>query len=226
MHLTTDDYRPRRGLLPSRRAYRREVRWLVRRYRPQGVVEWGAWNEANHPTQPTYRNPRRAAAYFRELHHACRGCRIVALDVLDQYGVQLYIDRFYRALGPIDTQRARIVGLHNYIDVNRRRSERFTRRIIRTTRRHNRRSVFWITETGGLVARPNLSCSPSRGGKRLRAALRLAVRLRRIGVTRAYPYHWTGVGCEARFDSGLTEPGGKPRPGYYVLRAEAPSFRR
>ena len=38
-------------------------RALVRRYRPLGVREWGAWNEVNHKTQPTWKSPKRAAQF-------------------------------------------------------------------------------------------------------------------------------------------------------------------
>ena len=69
--------------LPSAATYRREVGRLVRTLRPLGVREWGVWNEANHPSQPTWRHPERAAAYFTAMRSICRGCTIVALDVLD-----------------------------------------------------------------------------------------------------------------------------------------------
>ncbi|HEX8123104.1 MAG TPA: hypothetical protein VF549_17770 [Solirubrobacteraceae bacterium] len=44
----------------------------------------------------------------------------------------------------------RAVGVHNYSDINRRRTTG-TRTIIRSVRRYNRRAKFWLTETGGLV---------------------------------------------------------------------------
>ena len=56
-------------------------------------------NEANHDSQPTWNNPRRAAQFFLAFRSMCRGCKIVALDVLDQRGVDRYINRFFAALG-------------------------------------------------------------------------------------------------------------------------------
>ena len=90
----------RRPELPvGRDVPRRKVKQLIDRYRPQGVRTWGAMNEANHDSQPTWNNPRRAAQFFLALRSICRGCTIVALDVLDQRGVDRYIQPLLRALG-------------------------------------------------------------------------------------------------------------------------------
>ena len=79
------------------RAYRRQIRRLVAYFRDLGVREFGTWNEANHASQPTYRSPTRAADFFREMYRAvkghCRTCGVVALDVLDQPGVERYMRR-------------------------------------------------------------------------------------------------------------------------------------
>src|SRR4051812_30237593 len=98
VHISTEDLRIRRGHLPTPSGYRRYVGRIVRALRPLGVREWGVWNEANHPSQPTWNHPRRAAQYYRQMRRICRGCTIVALDVLDQRNVTGYITRFYRAL--------------------------------------------------------------------------------------------------------------------------------
>jgi hypothetical protein len=84
------------------------------------------------------------------MRRICRGCTIVALDVLDQRGVARYIRRWYRALSRSLRSRARLVGIHNYSDTNRLRS-RGTRSIIRTVKRYSRHARFWMTETGGVV---------------------------------------------------------------------------
>ena len=70
----------------------------MRHYKTLGVRDFGVWNEENHKSQPTYKNARRAATYYRTMRKICRGCTIVALDVLDQRGVQGYISRWFRAL--------------------------------------------------------------------------------------------------------------------------------
>ncbi len=216
VHLSTDDLRPGRGHLPSPRAYRRDVGRLVRALRPLGVREWGVWNEANHPSQPTYRHPERAAAYVGQLRAICRGCRIVALDVLDQRGVATYVDRFYRALSPRLRRHAALVGIHNYSDVNRRRTIG-TRTIMAAVRRHVRAPRFWLTETGGIVELGSrFRCSPRRAADRTTYLFSLLRSYRRV-IERAYVYNWVGTGCSTRMDTGLVHADGTPRPGYRAL---------
>jgi hypothetical protein len=230
LHVSTHDYRIKRGKRPSSATYGKRIRRLVRYFRNLGVREFGTWNEANHASQPTWNSPSHAALYFRHMYRAvkrrCRSCAVIALDVLDQPGVTRYMRRFYRRLSRRFRRRATLVGIHNYGDVNRKRT-RYTRDIIRRARRYNRRTKFWITETGGIVKfGRSFPCSTPRAAKRLRWMFRLARRYRRSGVRRLYVYNWTGAGCAARFDAGLTTPGGRPRAGYRYLRRALPNYRR
>jgi hypothetical protein len=230
LHVSSDDLRRKRAKLPSVEQYRLRVGRLVRHFRKLGVREFGVFNEANHDSQPTYRSPTRAASFFREMYRmvkpSCPGCAVVALDVLDQVGVERYMRSFYRALSPTYRRRATIVGIHNYGDVNRKRTT-FTRNIIRQARDYNRSTKFWFTETGGIVNfGKHFPCSTSRAASRLKEMFSLARRYRHSGVQRLYVYNWTGAGCDARFDAGLTTPGGRTRAGYRVLRNALPSFLR
>jgi hypothetical protein len=224
MHISTNDLRHKRAKLPSLSSYRRYVGRLVRRYRAKGVKEWGTWNEANHKSQPTYRSPRRAAQYFKAMYRFCRGCRIVALDVLDQKGVERYIRSYYRALGRTYTRRAKVVGIHNYSDTNRYRATG-TRKIIRETERFNRRTDFWMTETGGVVNfGRSFRCDAPKAARAISYMFTLAKRYRR-DVTRLYAYNWTGSDCNG-FDAGLTNRDGSLRPGYSTFKSRARSFTR
>lgn len=224
VHVSTDDLRAKRAHLPSTAAYRRLVGRLVRHLRHRGVRDVGVWNEANHKTQPTYRSPRRAAAYYRQMRRLCRGCTIVGLDVLDQAGVARYIRRFFRALPPSLRHRRIVVGIHNYSDTNRRRA-RGTRTIIRTVRRLDRRARFWLTETGGVVNfGRSFPCNPRRAASRTAYMFRLARRYDRY-VERLYAYNFFGAGCRG-FDAGLVEADGTPRPAYAVFRSRLASFTR
>ncbi len=230
LHVSSDDLRRRRAELPSVERYRSRVGRLVRHFRALGVREFGTWNEANHDSQPTYRSPTRAASFFRELYRmvkpSCSGCGVVALDVLDQPGVERYMRSFYGALSATYRRRATIVGIHNYGDVNRKRTT-YTGNIIRQARVYNRSTKFWYTETGGIVNfGSNFKCSTSRAASRLEDMFDLARRYRRSGVQRLYIYNWTGAGCDERFDAGLTTPSGRTRAGYAVLRRELPNFLR
>jgi hypothetical protein len=230
LHISTDDYTIKQAHLPSVSAYRSKVGALVRRYRAMGVKEFGAWNEVNHASQPTYRSPLRAAEFFREMYRMvkarCRSCGVVALDVLDQTGVERYMRSFYRHLSATFRRRATIVGIHNYGDVNRRRTT-FTRNIITIARHYNRRTSIWFTETGGLVSfGRNFPCSTARAASRLNTMFSLARRFRHSGVRRIYIYSWRGPGCSARFDAGLVGPSGAARKGYNTVRRQLSNYLR
>ncbi|HYF24797.1 MAG TPA: hypothetical protein VD931_03575 [Baekduia sp.] len=224
-HVSTNDFTPKKATLPSLRTFRRDVGRLVRHFRKKGVREWGVWNEANHKSQPTWDNPRRAAQYFREMKRLCKGCTLVGLDVLDQAGVERYIRRWFSAL-PRSYRRSSIrVGIHNYSDTNRKRSSG-TRSIIRTVKSRNRRATFWLTETGGVVnlSAKSFPCNEARAANRIGYMFTLARKFRR-DIDRIYPYSWFGEDCNG-FDAGIVSSGGVPRPSYATFKSRARSFTR
>ena len=230
LHVSTDNLTIKKAKLPSVAQYKSKVGRLVRYFRGLGVREFGTWNEANHASQPTYRSPTRAAQFFREMYRMvkghCSSCAVVALDVLDQTGVERYMQSWYRALSATYRRRATLVGIHNYGDVNRVRTT-FTSSIIRQAHRYNGSTNFWFTETGGIVKfGRNFPCSTSRAASRLKNMFKLARTYHSSGVQRAYVYNWTGAGCNARFDAGLTAPDGSPRAAYTVLRQQLANFLR
>ena len=108
---------------------------------------------------------------------------------------------------------ARVWGLHNYRDSNPRRGQRYggTKLLLRTVR-----GKVWLTETGGIVKlgshRPY---NPRRAAKAIRHMFVLGRRFKRI--KRIYIYNWTGGDRTYRFDSGLTNIRGGPRPAYRVV---------
>jgi hypothetical protein len=225
MHIASDTLVRRKAHLPSVKAYKKDVGFLVRRYRKQGVKEWGVFNEANHDSEPTYRSPKRAGQYFAAMRSICKGCTIVALDVLDQDGVKSYIQRFYKSLSSTLRRRATIVGIHNYSDTNRKRT-RGTKSIIRAVKHYNRHTKFWLTETGGVVEfGRSFKCSPSRAANRTKYMFTLARKFRH-DVKRLYAYNWHGTDCKTRFDSGLVRRDGTPRPAYSVFKKELGGFLR
>ena len=231
LHISSDTLVRKQGRLPTVRQYRSKVGALVRRYRSR-IDAVGAWNEANHDTQPTYKNPRRAAQFFLEMRRMCRGCKIVALDVLDQRGVENYIRRWFAGLGRSRARQATIIGIHNYSDTNRYRS-RGTRLIINTARRYNRRAKFWLTETGG-VARfgSSFPCNPAnpasaerRQAKAIDYMFKLTKQFRR-NVQRLYIYNFNGADCQVRFDAGLVRGDGSQRPAYRRVLRHIRDFKR
>src|SRR3954453_18214691 len=81
--------------------------------------------------------------YFDTLASACRGCDIVAADVLDTDDMPQWLRAFSKAAH----HTPRIWGLHNYLDANRFRTTG-TEAMLRTVK-----GQIWFTETGGLVHR-------------------------------------------------------------------------
>ena len=224
VHISTNDLRPKKGKLISTRTYRRDVGRLVRHLKRLGVRDFGVWNEANHKSQPTYRSASRAAAYYRQMRSLCPHCTIVALDVLDQAGVERYIGRFFRALPRSYRSKRLVIGIHNYSDTNRRRS-RGTASIIRTVRRYDRHARFWLTETGGVVNfGRSFPCNTQRAASRTSYMFRLARRYDRY-LERLYPYNFFGAGCNG-FDAGLVDADGTRRPAWYVFKARLGGFTR
>lgn len=231
MHISTDDINsvPRRPL-PSVSRYKSKVRALIARYRPQGVTEWGVWNEANHKSQPTAKNPKRAAQFYKTFRSLCKKCKIVALDVLDQAGVEKYIASWLKHAGSAGRS-ARIIGIHNYSEVNRRLKEKRskaslrkfpgTARIIKAVRKKNKKAKFWYTETGGVANFGRaFPCNRKRQANRTKFMFGMIKRYDK-DVERLYSYNWFGTsdgGCKG-FDAGLVEADGAARPALATFRS-------
>ncbi|MBJ7329205.1 MAG: hypothetical protein JHC95_04860 [Solirubrobacteraceae bacterium] len=219
MHISTNDLREKKGKLPSVKQYRSKVGKLVKRYKKQGVRDWGVWNEANHKTQPTWNNPKRAAQFYVEMKKLCKGCTIVALDVLDQPGFERYIQRWGAAAGSAGRS-AKIIGIHNYSEVNRRRTSATTG-IIKSVRKFNKTAKFWYTETGGLArfeAKGLDTYDLDRQADRTQYMFDLARKFR-ADITRLYSYNVAGTDGAGRFDAGLLNANGTPRPAYDVVKS-------
>jgi hypothetical protein len=194
---------PRR--LPSVAEFRSAFRAFRARY-PE-VRLYSAWNEPNHPREPTRGAPRRAAEYFDVVRSECPRCTVVAGDLIDLRGMGRYLAEYRRGLDGAP----RLWGLHNYADANRFRDSGL-RELLATVP-----GDVWLTETGGLVrlgeAFPH---DEQRAARAVAFVLRLAARYDR--VKRLYLYNWTASQPAERFDSGLMGRDGRPRPAYEVLR--------
>jgi hypothetical protein len=228
MHISTDDINsvPRRPL-PSVSSYKSKVKALISRYKAKGVSDWGVWNEANHKSQPTSNNPKRAADFYKAFKRMCKNCKIVALDVLDQAGVEKYIARWLKAAGSAGKS-AKIFGVHNYSQVNRRitakkASKRYPglARIIKAIRKKNSKGKLWLTETGGVANFGSaFPCDRQRQASRTKFMFSL-IKTYDKDVERLYSYNWFGTangGCDG-FDAGLVEQGGAVRPAYATFKS-------
>jgi hypothetical protein len=235
LHVSTTDLRANRGPVVAPSTYRRNAARIVSYFRKLGVRDFGAWNEVNHRTQETWNHVGNAVSYFKSMYSAvrqsCRSCTVVGLDVLDQAGVARYMRSFYARLSPTWRKRLKVVGIHNYADVNRNRSTG-TRTIIDTARRYNRSTKFWFTETGALASfRGSFPYSETRQAARMRNMFTLASRFKSRGVQRVYEYNWFGIengGCgrSCLFDAGLVDPDGTPRPVYDVFASKLRNYSR
>jgi hypothetical protein len=229
MHISTENINASpRSPLPSVSAYKSNVGQLIKRYRARGVTDWGAWNEANHKSQPTSNNPKRAAQFYTTMKSLCKGCKIVALDVLDQAGVEKYIASWMKAAGSAG-RTAKVIGIHNYSEVNRKLgakrkpTESFkkypgTDRIIKAVRKKNTVAKFWLTETGGLASFAGFSCSLSRQSSTTKFMFGLIKKYDK-NIERLYSYNWFGAGCSTGFDAGLVDDRGVARPALAVFRS-------
>lgn len=197
--------------LPTVRSYQNSLRYLLKNY-PE-LKNFSVWNEANHRSQPTRDHPIRAAEYYNTARKICRGCKIVAADVLDQANMLPWIKAFRtKAYKP------KLWGLHSYIDVNRNAS------YARSSARQLLGAVpgdLWLTEIGGIVAfARTYSYNESRAAQGVKNTLKIAQGNSRI--KRVYLYAWYGSPQKHRkpylWDSGLVSAGSVPRPGYYAVR--------
>jgi len=201
---------PRR--LPTYSEYRRTVRILHKRY--PWVKSMSAWNEANHVSQPTYKRPKRAARYYNIMREECRGCRVVAADVLDGKNMLPWLATFKRyAVKP------RIWGLHSYADANRFRPVKLssTRQLLRSVK-----GAVWLTEAGGIVRFGNFYRGGRQGESRAANAVAhtFAVARSSSRIKRVYLYHWDADPKFVWWDSALVAANGRARPALDVLRLE------
>jgi len=210
--------RKRQCRLPSAARYQREFKLFRKRF--AFVRSYVPWNEINHFTQPTSRNPKAAAKFTRIVRKNCFGCKVVVADVLDQadhprakkptYRRTLrYIKQYRRALRTPRT----ICGLHNYSDVNRFR-DTGTKKIIKALGCKQ----IWLTESGGIYKFAGFGTNARRQLKATRYMFKLARRFKRI--KRVYVYTWFGR-TTPRFDAGLVAHG-RPRLAYREVKKHLP----
>ncbi len=172
---------------PSTSAYKSAVTRFHKEFRY--VKTFSPWNEENHVSQPTHSSPKRAVQYYDTLRRACKGCTVMAADVLDQSNVTSWLRSFLH----YSHGRGTIWGLHNYKDVNRRQSKGLTN-VLKTVP-----GQVWLTETGGIMTfLPSFKTSYSRSSSATKYMFRLADRYdsKRHGyrskLTRLYVYRWFG----------------------------------
>jgi hypothetical protein len=199
--------------LPSVKQYKKAFKAFRKRWPQIKVVS--PWNEANHRSQPTFRNPKRAAQFYNVVRSSCRGCKIVAADVIDERNMESWLKTFKRY-----AKKPKIWGLHNYRDTNLRKGQVTggTRRLVKAVK-----GQIWLTETGGIVkfVLPGggtlFKYSESRANKAIKRMFTLAKKYR-SRIKRLYIYNWRQPARSNRFDAGLVRRNGNARPGYKTVR--------
>jgi hypothetical protein len=207
--------------LPTATEYENAIRAFLRAY--PTVKVFAPWNEANHFTQPTSRNPKAAAKFTDIATKVCkelgRKCTIVAADLLDQAdsaaakrptykSTTRWIKTFRKAL----KSKRSVCGIHNYSDVNRFRTTGTTALIKALGCKQ-----YWLTETGGLYdfasfwgksARKAGKCSSATACQLKATKYLFSLVRKQRKIKRVYVYTWYG-GAQPRFDAGIV----KGRPG-------------
>jgi len=213
------NYRSTMCKLPSAKAYEAALRAFFAVF--PGVHVIAPWNEANHFTQPTSRDPKAAAKFTDIAAKVCPNCTIVVADMLDQAddpsaskptfkATTKYIKTFRKAL---KTKRD-VCGIHNYSDVNRFRTIG-TKALMSALGCKQ----YWLTETGGLYKFGSFWSKKTYNGCKSATACQLKATkylfssaAKNKKIKRIYVYTWFG-GVTSRFDAGLVAKGAK-RPAY------------
>ena len=179
------------------------------------VRTFAPWNEVNHHTQPTSKDPRRAAQFTNVAARNCAGCTIVVADILDQAdsvsakkpkykSTTRYIKKFKKAL----RVPRKLCGIHNYSDTNR-----FRQAGTKALAKALKCKKLWLTETGGIAKFASFKFSTKRQLKATKYMFKLARSTKKI--KRIYVYTFFG-GVTPRFDAGLIDSSkaGAVRPAF------------
>lgn len=213
--------RANRRLLPSAAGFRRAFLQFKARY--PWVREYATWNEANHCGQPTCHKEKLVAAYYRELRRSCRGCKVLAAELLDMPNMLAWVKTFrkYSKVEP------KYWGLHNYVEANRFKDVALKKLLRRV------KGEVWLTEVGGLVKRRikkkyTVKAIPESESHARRVTTYLFDELLPVSrrIKRVYVYHWNTATPTDSWDSALIGPNDRARPAYWVLFRAMRALRR
>jgi len=201
--------------MPSVATYTKDIAKFFKLF--PSIKTYTPWNESNRGNVTiaggaSFHSPTavQAAQYYVSMKKICHRCTIVGLEVLDGSNPKptiAYIHQFQSNVRRLGGSLPSVWGLHNYSDTNRFR-DAGTKAVLAAVR-----GQVWLTETGGLVNFGGaFPYSLTRADKAVKYMFRLAASNKRI--TRLYIYNWYGNPPTARFDAGLVNADGSPRPAY------------
>ena len=200
------------GKGPTLGQYTKLVKGFRKKYKQ--VKVFAPWNEENHVFQPTAKHPKLAAQYYKILKKNCHGCTVLAADLLGDSNMKSWVKKFkrsYHGRGPW--------GIHNYQDGNKPKAFKktwtylFTRMV---------KGPIWSTEAGGLVGFKTTSGRVAYKYSLSRQLKAQKLEFKLMWDKRVYMYNWFGTWTKTkrlnRWDSGLVDVKGKPRPAYKDLK--------
>ena len=152
---------------------------------------------------------------------------MLGADIQDLPNMATYATQVMAAFRAAHIPMPRLWGLHNYTDTNR---------FIKDANSSLRRAAsllpgkIWLTETAGLFrfqpqnARQSFRPDLRRQKRAMEAIFKQANRYRRK-IDRVYLYQWFASPSWNRWDSGVLDARGRPRPVYSVLERYRQYFR-
>jgi hypothetical protein len=185
------------------------------------------WNEVNNLTQPTVYRPDAVVTYYDIVRRNCKGCTILGADLQDVPNMVNYTRTLLADFRRKHIPTPRIWGMHNYTDVNRfiKDQNSSVRKIVRLLP-----GKIWLTETGGIYRfqpqngrqtfRPDLT----RQARAIDALFTQALKYK-SKIDRVYIYEWFYAPASNRWDSGVLDANGAPRPAYNTLLGYKQYFR-
>jgi hypothetical protein len=196
-------------LVSSLKKLRTKYPGLIKRVSP--------WNEANLSQSNPTKTSKQAAAWYKAVKKACKGCKIVT-DVVDKPNLVKWTKKYKKALGKT---KIKIWGLHNYVDVNNLQTKR-TKAFLKQTKKGD----VWLTETGGVVGRNTNNNSHFAGSGQTFAAKATTFLFDKIvkpnkRIKLVYIYNWNNDQAfdYLTWDSALKDNLGVLRPAYAIVKA-------
>ncbi|HEY8589800.1 MAG TPA: glycosyl hydrolase [Naasia sp.] len=205
-------------VVPSTKQFLSTLRKFRARYPDANT--FSLWNEPNLHSQPTLHRIGLYAKWYKAFRKECRGCTLLAGELIDLDNMESWAKRFQRKIGGSPA----IWGLHNYRDVNRMQTDTLATMLEITEAR------IWMTETAGIVGRSlrgaskHFTPSPQHAAKAMRYLFKKILPYSKR-VDRLYVYNWNSSERNEEWDSALIDFQGNPRPAYDVLVRELRKFR-
>jgi hypothetical protein len=205
-------------------SYRKAFTAFHRRY--PWVRQIQPWNEVNNLTQPTVHSPKALVTYYKIVKQVCPHCTVLGADIQDLPNMVSYTKQVLAAFKAAHVATPKLWGVHNYTDTNRfvPDAQSSLRKLVKLLP-----GRLWMTETGGLYrfqpqnSRQTFRPDLQRQARAMKAIFAQAQRYR-ARVQRVYLYQWFASDPSNRWDSGVLDAQGLPRPVFDVLLAHRDLF--